>query len=384
MSQADPEANQWSSFELVPLEASSGAVAPELVQPAGEKSLVSIRPLNADAAELEAHTFELQQRNQELAAALAEAQARLQQQQQHHEAMVGSERQLLQQVSQLNHDLEQNQQAFHRIKILNQSLSDQLRTAQERISELENQYAQAQQYLSEQTHSLHQYELTCQDLQSRLQRQQRHTLQFKAALERCLEVPGSPVAQASLTPGAQPIQPWSTVDSPNLDPRLLEMKEAVSTVSSLSSEPEPLLPFPQALPQPFKETAGQARPVVQPVVRPVEPTPEPGFSKSRQPESRKLDSWQPKTTQPELRQPLDTGRKPEPVASSPNTPSPNVRSDARSDPGNASPANPPANLEDTANAPSPLIYPERRQRGLKSLAAVDLPSFPRYQKPEPQ
>jgi len=147
------------------------------------------------------------------------------------------------QLTRLFRELESSHQVAQRQQILIETLSEQLENSQERIAQLERECAMTQQRYTEQSHQLLQTESTCQELHARLQRQQRQTLQFKSALEKCLEVPaptyetnaepknfgGSQrqvkniIAAQSLLPKAQPIQPWSSQadlleEDDNLDP----------------------------------------------------------------------------------------------------------------------------------------------------------------------
>jgi hypothetical protein len=131
-------------------------------------------------------------------------------------------------ITQLSQDLEFAQQTNQRQQILIETLTGQLEGSQERVAQLERECASTQQRYSEQSHQLTQSENVCRDLHARLQRQQRYTLQFKAALEKCLEVP-PPSYEAkeqgveaiadsqdkdaftpqSFLPKAKRIQPWS-------------------------------------------------------------------------------------------------------------------------------------------------------------------------------
>jgi hypothetical protein len=77
-------------------------------------------------------------------------------------------------------------------------LTQQLTFTQERAARLERDCALLQEQNQEQAQRLSHNEHLCQDLRVRLQRQQQYTMQFKAALERCLEVPGTPVPVWSL------------------------------------------------------------------------------------------------------------------------------------------------------------------------------------------
>lgn len=127
------------------------------------------------------------------------------------------------QVTTLFNQLEFAHQANQRQQILIETLTGQLENSQERVAQLEREAALIQQHYNEQAQQLSKSESTCRDLQSRLQRQQRYTLQFKAALEKCLEVPTpqyeigaappetpvEPLTEAPFLPKAQRIQPWS-------------------------------------------------------------------------------------------------------------------------------------------------------------------------------
>lgn len=123
------------------------------------------------------------------------------------------------QLNSLYNQLEFAQQTNQRQQILIETLTEQLETSQERVAELEREAALVQQRYNEQTQLLSQSENNGRDLQARLQRQQRYTLQFKAALEKCLEVPTLQYESASeevvtsdqsFLPKVHQIQPWST------------------------------------------------------------------------------------------------------------------------------------------------------------------------------
>ena len=144
------------------------------------------------------------------------------------------------QVVKLFRELENAQQTAQRQQILVETLTTQLEVSQEQVAQLERECAITQQRYSEQTQLVHQTDNACKDLRSRLLRQQRYTMQFKAALDKCLDVPAAKsVANLEnlsiemnvtrtdstshvsdlLTPKAQPVQPWSAQpDFPELDP----------------------------------------------------------------------------------------------------------------------------------------------------------------------
>lgn len=127
------------------------------------------------------------------------------------------------QVANLFNQLEFAHQTNQRQQILVETVTGQLESSQERVAELEREAALVQQRYNEQSQLLAKSEQTSRDLQSRLQRQQRYTLQFKAALEKSLEVP-TPQYELGLSlepavieaasevlflPKAKQIQPWS-------------------------------------------------------------------------------------------------------------------------------------------------------------------------------
>ncbi|WP_143755423.1 hypothetical protein [Gloeocapsopsis sp. IPPAS B-1203] len=89
--------------------------------------------------------------------------------------------------------LKQEQQALkeknQQQEILNEGLTVQLQTSQERVNQLEHEWLLTQATHNEQTYQLRQSESTCQELRNRLTRQQRYTMQLKVALEKCLDQP---------------------------------------------------------------------------------------------------------------------------------------------------------------------------------------------------
>lgn len=125
------------------------------------------------------------------------------------------------QITTLFNQLEFAHQTNQRQQILIETLTGQLESSQERVAELEREAALLQQRYDEQGQTLQKAENTSRDLQARLQRQQRYTLQFKAALEKSLDMPAPqydlatispevPIAPAEAPfPKVPRIQPWS-------------------------------------------------------------------------------------------------------------------------------------------------------------------------------
>lgn len=93
------------------------------------------------------------------------------------------------QLTRLFGKVEVSHQTLQGQEIFVESLGSQLASSQTRLAALERECASTVQRYNEQFHKLVATENVCRELRSRLHRQQRHTLQFKAALERSLEMP---------------------------------------------------------------------------------------------------------------------------------------------------------------------------------------------------
>lgn len=93
-------------------------------------------------------------------------------------------------VAELETLLSQRDQDGQRQGILTETLSRQLEASQARVAQLERACALLQQRNLERATQLAQAEQLGQELRSRLHRQQRQTLQFRAALEQCLDLQG--------------------------------------------------------------------------------------------------------------------------------------------------------------------------------------------------
>jgi hypothetical protein len=93
------------------------------------------------------------------------------------------------QLTRLFGKVEVSHQTLQSQEILVESLRSNLATSQARLAAVERECASTVQRYNEQLHQLLATENLCRELRSRLHRQQRHTLQFKAALERSLEMP---------------------------------------------------------------------------------------------------------------------------------------------------------------------------------------------------
>jgi hypothetical protein len=165
------------------------------------------------------------------------------------------------QLTTLYNQLEFAHQTNQRQQILLETLTDQLEASQERVAQLERETSLLQQRYTEQSQVLVQTEGNCRDLQTRLYRQQRYTLQFKAALEKCLEVPvpqyegqDLPAAQTAgdylFLPKAQRIKPWAAQSNAmpgkmpwmNITPGALDNFQAEDSQSELQSNENLNLP----------------------------------------------------------------------------------------------------------------------------------------------
>ena len=165
---------------------------------------------------------------------------------QQNQALSGSQVRL----GQLFVELENSHRMAQRQQILVETLTDQLQSSHEQIAQLERECAAVQQRSNDNLQQFTQSEQTARDLRSRLHRQQRYTLQFKAALEKCLDVPPAtaqgfvadfldetlePVAISPLKvkiPRSQPVQPWSnanTIVEINEPPMLQPWANAIIT-----------------------------------------------------------------------------------------------------------------------------------------------------------
>ncbi len=136
---------------------------------------------------------------------------------------------IAQQAEEINHNqeeiahilqqLETSQQEAHSQQVLIDSLSKQLETANEQCAQLERECTLVQEKYNKQTHELFIKTQQVQELSARLNRQQRYTLQYKAALDQYLEVGSSNLVYETKSDGEvlpthpQPIQAWSQIQA---------------------------------------------------------------------------------------------------------------------------------------------------------------------------
>ncbi len=261
------------------------------------------------------------------------------------------------QLTRLFHELESSHQTAQRQQILIETLSQQLESAQERINQLEQEYTSLQKHYQQKAKQLLQQEQQNQELRSRLQRQQRRAIQFKAALDKCLDVPNSSLpksAEIELTPTqipkenqeetffpkAPPIQPWSAQLDKDSAPTSEWLKDFEQTEQPEKSDNNPKvvafnpLSESQEAPQTEEETS----------------------------------NWQ-----PELVLSSEAGIKnieievlPEAVVQQDEENLTNKEEEEEEA------------LFNSSSWPSPILYPLRPHKKRKSFAAIELPDFPRY------
>ena len=351
---------------------------------------------------------------------------------------------LQEQLARLFHALESSHQAAQRQQILIETLSEQLQSSQERLAQLERECTLTQQRYNEQSHQLLQAANTCRELRTRLQRQQQQTLQFKAALEKSLEMSNSSnlteqqqrrqrggKATPSFGNKAHPIQPWSAepelqknqqtsnfdtiwklpilVDPPSAAysseslgfeikraketdvPSMADANDPTETPIGRSAPVEPFAKWDEVVSKeqtPFASSQESADTELeleeqllaemtslaeasglsefQSDVAEVQAllTPELGSKSDESDEAGSYISYAEETPSPEDTAELD---------SEVQTPSDDLWEDAV----NRDPDEPEVVLPQS-NWPSPTLYPLRSPKKRKSLAAIDLPNFPRF------
>lgn len=302
------------------------------------------------------------------------------------------------QIQSLFEQLETARQTAQRQEIQIESYKAQLEINQQRLAQLERECAALQSNYNEQSHHLLQSENACRDLRTRLMRQQRQTLQFKAALEKCLDTPFPCDAQdetadpdfsstqpkyskqaKSFTPNAQPIRPWSS-ELESFTDDVDDRESEISAFSLHQHDNHPPLPFTQDLDTTSTQTPTQ--PTATPEVTPVEAS---NLEQQLDSVIQMFFVATPASEPPQIdvAQATETwDYAPIPADDEAQTATINLTSENSEDKDLWSePQSLPLELSETSeyatnvNSPSPLIYPQRPSKGRKSLAAVELPNF---------
>lgn len=177
--------------------------------------------------------------------------------QQNQELSAGQE-----QIHSLYQQLEVSVQTVQQQEICIENYKANLQISQQRLAHLERECSLLQINYSQASQQLLHSENTCRELRSRLMRQQRQTMQFKSALEKCLDTPIPNHENSedyihhphevihkqtrfsrkarSLFPNAQPIRPWSGVtDSLNESINNSQVKSTATTAENYIHHQEP-------------------------------------------------------------------------------------------------------------------------------------------------
>jgi chromosome segregation ATPase len=133
-----------------------------------------------------------------------------------------------QQIADLIEQLEVSQQEVQRQQSAIATLLEQLDNSQKQVAQLEREQVLIQEDCSDRTQKLLAMEKHLRELWSRLHRQQRYTLEYKAALEECLGMSVEDALDLDLpTPplAASEIEPWSSQQQPLTTPSKDEDRE---------------------------------------------------------------------------------------------------------------------------------------------------------------
>lgn len=324
----------------------------------------------------------------QLEESLERSQAALQAEIDHSGNLPQSDREIVQLVT----ELEQSNQALQHHQRLNKTLQTELAVAKERAMHLETEHAALLQQSTAQSQELLQTSTNCRDLRARLQRQQRYTLQFKAALEKCLsmsaETPSHGVANldtssmaAVAMPKIEEIRPWvSTQAAGRLDPQLESM------IRGLQASNQPA-PFTTAEPDASETTAEDQ--LWHDLARVMDS--KEGSADFELHESATTAEGTPQFTEPspwgqDRSEPVPEGSEEttSPQALSPQALSPQVDEIlARVQSAQATGADTYLPAVSAHHSPSSVVNPLKPQKRIGSLAAIDLPNFPRLEKQPP-
>ncbi|QSV65646.1 MAG: hypothetical protein HEQ12_00760 [Aphanizomenon flos-aquae DEX188] len=164
------------------------------------------------------------------------------------------------QICSLYQQLESAVQTVQQQELCIENYKAKLQVSQERLAHLERECSVLQTNYSRDSQQLLHSENTCRELRARLMRQQRQTMQFKSALEKCLDstIPSHENLEdhihhpynvihkqtrfsrkaRSFFPNAQPIRPWSgIVDSVNNS----WVKSTVTSSENYEQHSEPVI-----------------------------------------------------------------------------------------------------------------------------------------------
>ncbi|MEM7794394.1 MAG: hypothetical protein AAF579_08065 [Cyanobacteria bacterium P01_C01_bin.118] len=305
-------------------------------------------------------------------------------------------------IVQLVTELEQSTQALQQQQRQNETMQTELTTLRERAAQLETDHAVLLQQHTTQSQELLQANTNCRDLRARLQRQQRYTLQFKAALEKCLSMSTEASNSSGLdTPGismptVEQIRPWESIAGQSkLDPQLESIiRGPQSNVQSAPVSPSEA----EAEDQLWYDLARVMGPAEAPLKDNLQELS--GKTLAEEGSSAKLSEPSTSTEPSQFSEPSPRANK---VTSDSDDSNPSAAAPDNVDKG-LSQLSPEASeilakvqsaraaaAADTylpamavQGSPSPLVNPLKPQKKIGSLAAIDLPNFPRLKKQSSQ
>lgn len=342
---------------------------------------------------------QLLKRVAQLERALQECRSYLQRERRQTEALSSQLEQQTKELKSTTEELEVTRQEFEAGQVAIANLSQNLQFTQERMALMERECALTQKNYQEQSQLKQQLENTCRELRARLHRQQRHTLQFKAALEKCIEKPGSvdlesiptlePVSSSPATSPdptgtnstgtdygvivfskAQPIQPWSAKTDPDIE-RLAATtgdsnQETIREIELAQDNYNQLLEITKDTVKDLIDKSpanGELQDVAQEVT-----TGHSEFSFSSLP---KQDYWPREQIRDNTPRQIATGSKERSLLA--NLASNSAWEDAPEKEINVDKNK--SNRPQAVKPPAPLVYPQASAKKRRSLAAVELPSF---------
>ncbi|MBT9315316.1 hypothetical protein [Leptothoe spongobia] len=297
-------------------------------------------------------------------------------------------------IVQLVTELEQSTQALQHHQVRSETLQTELAAFRERTAQLETENAAMLQQHTEQSRELLQANTNCRDLRARLQRQQRYTLQFKAALEKCLSMSteSSKTSMAGLNapgitmPTADEIRPWeSALGNARLDPQLESMIRGGQTIN------------PQPVPINTLETEAEDQ-LWHDLARVMDPSEVPAESDLQELSTVDSSITEDHSSAPQFTEPSPWSKD---IGSSTISPADNTSDNTSAGISQLSPeaseilarvqsartvasADTYLPVMSAQSSPSPLVNPLKPQKRIGSLSAIDLPNFPRLKKQPPK
>ncbi|RZM79005.1 hypothetical protein [Leptolyngbya iicbica] len=273
-----PGSDDWETIAIMGMPPLSAGATGE---PSSNAETTEIAGVPDNSSNLQGRIDDLQECNEvllsrvnQLEEALERSQQALQQEVERSQRLTEEEKVAAAQtrsVAQLLSELDEANAALKRQTLLSDTLSAQLKAAEERSQRLEQECNILRKRKTERARQLQAAEDTCADLRSRLQRQQQYTLQFKSALEKCLDTTafqhtsrsiehgviqgGESVAETSASssptigmPRSESIRPWSANPvQMATDPQLHSLLRTPAEKAPMPSPSTP--PSPSELPE---------------------------------------------------------------------------------------------------------------------------------------